>query len=322
MNEDPKGNPIQGVIDNSICLKLSFSRLGTKRSVKKSQVAEKAQGEKTDGTDVPVAVYADTSMVHVGKDILDSPELRAILSHHISIRTWVVARSVPSPLFKVGVFVLPVTLLDEVYAYLEQELAVDMKLRDAFYAEYERLKGEAQTRLKELYNPADYPPVERLAAAFSITWSLIEWSTPGKLKKLNKALYDKEKAKAEAEWANATLTIRDALRVSMADLVDHFMERLSGDEDGKPKRLHEKRVKDLNEFMELFKARNLTGDADLAGLVEKAQKIMSGVDVTSLRGDADIRQRVTEGFTEIKAALDTMVEDLPSRKFALGDDEV
>lgn len=269
-----------------------------------------------------MAVYADTSMVHVGKDILDSPELRAILAHHISIRTWIIGRSVPSPLFKTGVFVLPISLLDEAYAYLERELAVDMRLRDEFFAAYERLQGEAKERLKELYNPSDYPPVERLKDAFSITWSLIEWNTPGKLKKINKALYDKEKAKAEAEWANATMTIRDALRVSMADLVDHFMDRLSGDEDGKPKRLHEKRVKDLNEFMELFAARNLTGDTDLAGLVERAQKIMSGVDVKSLRTDADMRKRVAEGFTEIKASLDTMVEDLPGRKFAIGDDEV
>jgi hypothetical protein len=75
----------------------------------------------------------------------------------------------------------------------------------------------------------------------------------------------------------------------MAELVEHMIDRLSKDDDGKAKTFKTSTVENFKEFADLFAARNLTGDSELAALVEKAQKVMSGVDAKSLRTDAGAR---------------------------------
>jgi len=305
------------VMEQSVAFVLAFSRPGVKRVVRKSQVSEKSEG-----TDNAVVVDADKSMINVGKEIIDSPQLRAIISRDGAVRQWVKARSLPSPLFKSGTTIVPTVLVEAVYEYLEKSKAD----RDAdiatFLEAYPGLVEEAKTKLGPLFDARQYPAATALKGAFEMRWNIIEFGTPGKLKTISKALYDKERAKAEAEWADATSQIRNALRVAMAELVEHMIEKLSSDNDGKAKTFRDSMVKNLTEFSDLFNARNLTGDSELAALVEKAQKVMSGVDAKSLRTDADIKQRVADGFAEIKANLDTMVIDRPTRALTIADEEV
>lgn len=303
------------VMDNSIALVLAFSRPGVKRAVRKSQVSEKSEG-----TENAVVVDADTSLVHVAKEIIDSPELHSIQAQDNAVRAWVRARAVPSTLF--AAYLIPTASIEGVIAYLEKSKADRDRAIENFIEVYPAKVEEAKARLKDLFDARQYPVAASLKTAFEMRWNLVEWSTPGKLKSISKALYEKEKAKAEAEWADATTQIRDALRVAMVDLVEHMVERLGGESDGKPKVFRDSMVKNFSEFTDLFAARNLTGDVELAALVEKAQKVMSGVDAKSLRSDADMKQRVSDGFAEIKATLDTMVVNRPARAMTLADEEV
>ena len=305
------------VFDNSVAIVLSFSRLGTARKVKKSQVAEKSEGIAAD-----VVVDADTDMVHVGRDIIDSDELRAIASFDGAVRLWIEARCLPSSLFKAGVKCVPVSLLEETYSYLESAKVQREKLIDAFIESYPSKVDEARDRLKGLFDARHYPAVTVLKRAFSMTWNIVSFDTPGKLKTISAAIFEKERAKIEAEWAGAAEQVRNALRANMADLVEHMIERLSSDSDGKAKVFRNTLVENFNEFADLFSKRNLTNDAELAELVLKAQKVMSGVDAKSLRSDADMKQRVSEGFAEIKAAIDTMVVNRPARAVTLADETV
>lgn len=292
------------VMEQSVALTLSFTRLGTKRSASKDSIE----------------CEADKDMLHLGKDLLDSPELRAITSRDGFIRRWVAARALPSPLFKSGTFIIPVGLVEDVYAGLEK-FKVDRDTDiDAFIATYPAKKAEAKERLKDLYNAAQYPTADVVKGAFEMKWYLIEFSTPGKVKKISKAIYEKERAKAEAEWAGATEQIRNALRVAMAELVEHMVERLAADDDGKAKTFKTSMITKFAEFADLFGKRNLTGDAELAALVEKAQKVMTGVDAAGLRSDSELKTRVAEGFAEIKATLDTMVVNRPTRAINLSED--
>jgi hypothetical protein len=305
------------VFENSVAIVLSFSRLGTARKVKKSQVAEKSEGIAAD-----VVVDADTDMVHVGRDIIDSDELRAIASFDGAVRLWIEARCLPSSLFKAGVKCIPVSLLEDVYAYLEAAKVQREKLIDAFIESYPAKVEEARDRLKGLFDARHYPAVTILKRAFEMKWNIVSFDTPGKLKAISASLYEKERAKVEAEWAGAAEQVRNALRVGMVDLVEHMIERLSSDSDGKAKVFRNTLVENFNEFATLFAARNLTNDTELAALVEKAQKVMSGVDAKSLRSDADIKERVSQGFAEIKANLDTMVVNRPARAITLADENV
>lgn len=305
------------VFENSVAIVLNFSRLGVARKVRKSSVVAKAEGVSAD-----VVVDADTDMVRVGQEIIDSDELRAIASFDGSVRLWLEARSLPSSLFKAGVKCVPASLLEDVYAYLEAAKTQREKLIDTFIESYPAKVEEARERLKGLFNPSHYPAVTVLKRAFVMEWRIVSFDTPGKLKAISKAVYEKEVAKAEAEWAGAAEQIRNALRVGMADLVEHMIERLSSDSDGKAKVFRNTLVENFNEFASLFTARNLTNDTELAALVEKAQKVMSGIDAAALRSDADIKSRVAQGFAEIKANLDTMVVNRPARAITLADENV
>ena len=305
------------VMEKSVAFVLSFARPGTKRVVRKSQVSEKSEGQ-----DNAVVVDADKSMINVGKEIIDSPQLRAIVSRDGAIRQWVKARSLPSPLFKSGTTIVPTSLVESVYEFLEKSKTERDAEIAAFIEAYPALVEEARTKLGPLFDPRQYPATSALKGAFEMRWNIVEFGTPGKLKTISKALYEKERAKAEAEWAGATEQIRNALRVAMAELVEHMINRLASDDDGKAKTFRNSMVENFTEFADLFAARNLTNDAELAALVEKAQKVMSGVDAKALRTDADIKQRVTEGFAEIKANLETMVVNRPARAMTLADEEV
>jgi hypothetical protein len=305
------------VMEQSVAFVLAFARPGTKRVVRKSQVSEKSEGQEN-----AVVVDADKDMVHVGKSIIDSPQLRAIVSKDNSIRQWVRARALPSPLFKAGTMIVPTALVEDVYAFLEKAKAERDGDIAAFLEAYPGLVEEARTKLGPLFDARQYPAASAIKNAFDMRWNIIEFGTPGKLKNISKALYEKEREKAEAEWADATAQIRNALRVAMAELVEHMIDRLSADDDGKAKTFRNSMVENFAEFADLFGKRNLTGDAELAALVEKAQKVMTGVDAKALRSDADIKARVQAGFAEIKANLDTMVVNRPARALSIADEEV
>ena len=302
------------IMDRSICLVLAFSRIGSKRSVASNEVRVSA----ADGIEKP-----DQSMVHVAKDLFDSPELRAIVTHDSVTRKWIVSRSVPSPLFRDSVYLLGVDAVEEVCAHLEERREARTKLEETFLAAYPALVADARKRLGPLFNASEYPASSALRPALAMAWSLIEWGTPEKkLRTISKVLFEKEREKTEAIWANAAVQIEDALITGMSEVFNHLADRLSGGDDGGAKRFKQATVARAEEFLDLFAKRNLTGREDLAKLVEKGRKLLTGVDAKGLKTDEKLLARTVKGVAEIKTSLDTMLEARPARRMTLADEEV
>lgn len=304
----------QEIMAKSVCLVLSFARIGSKRSVASNEV-------KVSATEATKAL--DQSMVHVGKDLFDSPQLRAIVTHDSVTRKWVVSRSVPSPLFRNSVYLLSVDAVEEVCEHLEERREDRAKLEEEFVAAWLGLVREAKWRLGPLFDPSEYPTVNALRDALKMEWSLIEWGTPEKkLRTISKAMFEKERAKAEAMWANAAVQIEDALVAGMSEVFSHLADVLSGGEDGKPKKFKQASVSKVEEFLELLAKRNLTGRKDLDELAEKGRRLLTGVDAKDLKSDDKLRARVVKGVGEIKSSLGEMLEARPARKITLTDEEV
>ena len=59
---------------------------------------------------------------------------------------------------------------------------------------------------------------------------------------------------------------------------------------------------------------------DLAALVEQARALLKGVDPSDLKDDARLRRKIVTGFSQVKAALEPMVKELPGRKMRIGED--
>lgn len=293
----------KSALESSVCLVLQFSSLWTKRAVS------------TEHLDVE----ADKSMFHISKDLFEAPELKAIQKIDREIRGWLGDRSLPSPLFKRAAMLFSVDMIEDVYEFLESKAKERTALIEKLVEASPRIIREAKERLKDQWKKSEYPSKEALEQAFDLRWQVIEWGPDKKLKTISKAIYDKERKKAEAEWADATSQIRDALRGGMQELITHMVDRLAG-EGGEAKRFKQASIDKIELFLETFNKRNILGDDDLKALVDKARKAMSGVDAKMLRDDDKARTSVTKSFGEIKTVLDTMMENAPKRRMTLDDE--
>ena len=93
----------------------------------------------------------------------------------------------------------------------------------------------------------------------------------------------------------------------MAELVKHMRDRLKDGPDGKPLRFKETTVSNLVDFLGTFDFRNVTDDAELKSLVDRARTMLSGVSADALRTTGDLRAKVQQGMADLAAELDTMV---------------
>src|SRR4029077_12849498 len=100
---------------------------------------------------------------------------------------------------------------------------------------------------------------------------------------------------------------------------DWAIDRLKPGENGK-KKIFRSKSKDgkeigftakFNDFLSCFQGRNITEDAELQQLVEKARALLAGVDGDALRESETQRDSVRTGFEEIQKTLDVLVTEAP-----------
>lgn len=316
-----KPEPLR-ITEQTVCLTVRVGLLGTRRRVRAEQIREVSKSEPTPSLkvkgqtdDTVVLVAADKKMLHVGKDILQSKELQAINHVGMELRAHIRARAVPQEVLRDGTYMLPLELIEKTTDRIEEFRAQFAEKVKVFVEAYPGLVASAQQRLRGAFNPQDYPPASHVAQAFYIETTWLTLEVPGSLKGVNRALYEREKKKAEKTWAEATDKIRDALRLGFAELVGTMADRLDVNADGKKKVFRNTLTEHINDFLETFEARNVVQDSDLSMLVAKAKELMKGVDVEQLRDDEALRKRVKEGFDKINTKLEPMVKGLRDISF-------
>lgn len=312
------------IFEKTVALKLSIGRLGTRRKVGKSVI--KGREEKALEQDgVPMAhavveVDADRDMVHVAKDILESDELKKISSLDSEIRKYLADLGLPSPIFKGGVSLIPLDLVRPVDRRLAMYQDERAALVEAFLAVYPTKQQEARERLGNLYSPTDYPPMDRVRAAFAVSVQYLSFGVPGTLESISADIYEREQEKARAQVAEATEEIIGVLRGAMKDLVDHMVERLSPGADGKPRTFRNSLVRNFTEFLGNFNARNITGDVQLGDLVDQARALLQNVRPDTLRDNRHVRQHVQQGMQQLQGALDGLMVTRGTRMITLDED--
>ncbi len=105
----------------------------------------------------------------------------------------------------------------------------------------------------------------------------------------------------------------EAFTTELAKLVSHLTERITGQEDGKPKIFRDSAVENLKEFFDRFKTLNVRSNEQLDELVEQAQRVIRGVEPQKLRESADLRQRVATQLSGVQSVLDGLLVDRPRR---------
>ncbi len=272
----------QDLAHKTVCLKVHLGLLGNSRKVSNSQVE----------------VDADKQLIRVSKILLDSVELQVIKTLD-------------------GIQLVPLPQIETVDKMLREYAQKRLELVDAFVGAYPRLCEQAAARLRTLYNPNDYPPVDIVRSHFAFSWRYVSFGVPGQLKEISARIFEDEREKASRMMAEASSEIQQVLRAALAEMVAHLRDRLADQADGKPQRIRESTLQKLRSFLDTFDFRNVTDDQELKEQVEKARQLLSGVSTDAIRNTAGLRARIKDGMAEIAGQLDTMVADRVGRKFRL-----
>ena len=284
----------------TVCIKVQLSTMGNTRKVSTSQIE----------------ADADKDLLRVSKHLLDSAELKAVSRFDGEIRRFLYNICLP---FEIGIHLLPVAALEVLEERLRKFAADRAELAKAFLAAYPSLCQGAAKRLRGLYNPADYPPVDEVAREFGFSWQYVSFGVPDQLKGISQEVWEQEREKAAQRMAEASSEIQQVLRQSMADLVTHMAERLKWGPDGKPLKFKQSTVSNLVEFLSNFSFRNVTDDRELQEFVSQARGLLQGVEAEDLRTTSEVRARIQQGMAAIAGELERMLSKGGCRKLRLGD---
>lgn len=288
--------PGEDLARKTVFVKLRLGLAGNSRKVSSSQVE----------------VDADLRLIRVSKTLLDSPELEAVRRLDGEVRRYLYSMCLP---FEPGIHLLPIPLIETVDSKLREFQLKRQELVDLFLAAYPRLCQEAAARLRTLYNPLDYPPLDELRSAFTLSWQYVSYGVPEQLRAVSERMFREERDKAAERMAEAYTEVRQVLREAMVELVARLRDRLTDQADGTPQRLRESTVEKLREFLDTFDFRNVTNDQELKDQVERARGLLGGTSTDAIRNTAELRTRVREGMTAIAAQLEVMASDRAGRKF-------
>jgi hypothetical protein len=130
----------------------------------------------------------------------------------------------------------------------------------------------------------------------------------------NPELYAQEQGRIQQRFEAAVMMAEDAFATQLQEMVEHLIERLTDEPDGTKKTFKAGAIENFKEFYENFRHMNVRSNAQLEGLIRQANDLVSGVDVTDLRKNADLRQNLSQQMTEVKTALDGLITNAPRRR--------
>lgn len=298
-------------------VRLQFSKFGVRRRLGLDQIARAAK-----------IFSADSQLMSASKQILNSrdPAWVAVTSPIGKARLFWRTMTVPYPVKGIRLVrreLIP--MFDQTLEAFASELhQAKQKLETAYVS----LRLEAQQRLGQLFNHADYP--ESCTADFTLEWDYPSVEPPDYLKELNPALYEQERQRLENRFAEAAALAENAFAAELQELVSHLVERMTpeaadgtapGATAGKKKRLNKKAVDSFREFFERFQSIRVGSNAQLDQLVSSARKLIDGASLDDMRGNDLVRQNMAQEMTALRSQLDTMLIDRPKRAYNLDEDE-
>lgn len=304
-------------------LNLAISRLGQTKKVRTAKLDESDLGE-LDGKSaaqsaldegVVLTDAEDPKLVRASKRILGCPTLKKIGKHDGETRFYVRTHSIQH-LLRHGMHFVPIGSVEGMEDYLLTRVAErDEMVEQLLVHEYETGITDDEANLGHLFNRSDYLTVEQARERFSVTWEWLEFKTPDKLRSISPKMFEREREKARVSIQSAAENIVTSMRVGLQTMVESFVEKLTEPEPGKRKKqIAANALEKLNDFVLNLKALNVSGDADLDALADKALAIVDGVDVSELRGDDGIRDAVRSEFAALLPEVAKLVVDAPRRK--------
>lgn len=257
-----------------------------------------------------VSRLGDQDWIRARKFLVNPERLNAIKAVVGRARSYLQKKALPFPI--AGLTLIPKDAIFDIDATLGELQVEFWQEVERFLESYDFARAEARRNLDDLFNEADYPMDIR--AKFRFHWQFLTLNVPGKNSLLSPALYEQEKQKFLALMEETRDLAILALRQEFKGLIDHMVERLTGQEDGRPKQFKGSMVEKLNDFLEDFGTRNIFQDDELSELVSHAKAIVSGINPEQLRHSDFVREHVASAMARIKETVEENLLNLPRRK--------
>ncbi|MBI3860745.1 MAG: hypothetical protein HY290_02495 [Planctomycetia bacterium] len=281
-------------------VRVAFTWFGTRKTLSPEQKAEAAD-----------TFGAEGNYLSAAKKLLDTkhPAFRAVTSVRHQILSYWKGNSLPYP--EPGIRLIR---QDDIGAFNMHMTTHKADLDEAISGlniHYAELKATARDRLGRLYNASDYPA--SLTGLFDVTWDFPSVEPPSYLSRLSPELYQQESERVAARFDEAVRLAEEAFLAELDRLISHLTERLSGQEDGKPKVFRDSAIENLTEFFGRFRRLNIRSNEQLEQLVDQVQGAVRGIEPQSLRNDMPLRQRVVNQLSGIQSVVDGLLVDRPRR---------
>lgn len=284
---------------------VAFTWFGVNRALDDDQVAEAAK-----------AFDADPEYLSGAKRLIDTnhPAYKRLVKIRGRIKKFWRRLTVQYPM--AGVRLIRMRDVEK-FEIAMADFSREMDLAAAQMGEvYGDLREEAAARLKNLFNPADYP--EFIGGLFAVSWSFVSVQPPDYLAQLRPDLYRREADRVRGEFDQAARIAESAFVEEFGKLVGKLVERLTPDASGNRKILKEAPLKNLREFVERFRNLSVSDNRDLAKLVDDAENAIAGVKSADLREVGAFRKQVKADMSRISGEVETMMVDAPRRRVMRG----
>jgi hypothetical protein len=293
-------SPAQRLRTTMAAVRVSFTWLGVRKTLTAEQRAEAAE-----------PFGANAQFLSAGKKLIDTshPAFKAVTAVRNRAKQFWASMSLPYP--EPGIRLIRQDKIDDFDAKMrefQQELAQAVATLDRHYSE---LKATARQRLGSLFHAGDYP--ESLRGMFEMFWDFPSVEPPSYLQTLNPELYQQECQRVQDRFNEAVRLAEAAFATELAKLISHLTERLSGQEDGKPRVFRNSIVENLTEFFGRFRQLNVRSNEELDRLVADAQRVIRGIEPEELRDNVGLRQHVATEMSRVQSVLDGFLVDRPRR---------
>jgi hypothetical protein len=281
-------------------MRVSFTWFGVRKALSEEQKARAAD-----------AFGAEEDVLSAGKKLIDTrdPAFRAVSSMRHRTVAFFKAKSLPFP--EPGIRLIRQDDLEPIRGEMKRFQEELTEAVAALEERFESLKSAARERLGRLYSLSDYP--ESLVGLFDVAWDFPSVEPPDYLRQLSPDLYRQECERVQSRFDEAERLAESAFLDELGRLVEHLTERLSGNDNGKPKVFRDTAVENLSGFFERFRQLNIRSNPDLDALVADAQRVVRGVEPQQLRDDPTLRQRIATQFACVQSVVDGLMVDRPRR---------
>jgi hypothetical protein len=262
--------------------------------------------DKAASTEITASKNADAGVATVNKKLLGNcPELDAIQKFAANVRTEHYRMTLPWS--DMGPRLLPTTKFFAYQSALTRLQAEFDTLVDTFMSVYASMVSDAELKLGDLFDSAEYPDASSVRDKFYFRINYLPVPDAGDWR-LDIAADAQEQLRAqyaqhyEAQLNGAMRDIWQRLHDTLAMLSRQLADQT---EDGKTPKIYSSVFDRALEVLDLMETCNLTGDPSMQLMQRKLAAAFRGVTVESVKDDAFLRR-------DTKQAIDDAIKALPS----------